>query len=143
MIKTIVLFALCFWGLKPNAVARLWETEQQLAARYGSSIKKVEQSPDGGKFYTYRFKEYNILVRIIGGISQNEYYTRQDGKPLNSGQRSFFLDENSFGQRWYVLWGFPIRLLGPKFIAISRTYNKVPGTNSPGLGSGRLAMHSE
>ncbi len=133
--RYILFFALLAFAVTRPAVARLWETEQQLQARYGPPIKKIENSPDGGKFYTYRFKEYNILVSIIGGKSENEFYVRQDRKPLTTTQITFFLLQISeaSGDRWWWDRRLPMKVLGQNWKAVSVDFNRVPTTDSPGV----------
>jgi hypothetical protein len=73
MLRAITLFtAAATVFVCRYAGACLWETKAELDARYGKPISTFDNAY--GKNYIYRFKQFQVLVTLLGGKSQSEVY---------------------------------------------------------------------
>ncbi|MEY2487368.1 MAG: hypothetical protein QOH39_3016 [Verrucomicrobiota bacterium] len=130
----IALFTLLSFALSSTGTARLWDTERQVEAQYGAAIEKTENDAEQGKLYTYRYKDFYVMVTFDDGKSQNELYIHQDQKtPFSSEEIEVFLDMNSFGQRWHKETEDPMWILGDGK-AMAAYYPHLGKSETPSLG---------
>jgi len=96
----------------PSADARLWETREQVEARYGKPLQLH------GDVATYNFQRFHVVVTFLNGQSQSELYYRSDNKylvPIEVGKLMEMNSRENYtwypGNRMFVLiprWpGFP------------------------------------
>jgi hypothetical protein len=89
----------------------LWETRAQIERRYGRSLEKFT-SDRGEEQRKYRYKQFFILVTLVGGKSEEEYYFHQDKTPFSQQEINSFLSMNSGGKPWQRTSKLPIWFFG-------------------------------
>jgi hypothetical protein len=65
----------------PSAGARLWDTREQVEARYGKPFR-VEGNQSQETVCTYNFQRFRVIVTFLKGQSQSELFYRSDNKYL-------------------------------------------------------------
>ena len=86
-----------------NVDARLWETKSQLDVRYG---KPAMSSRDAdGLTYVYKFNQFQVVVTLLDGKSQNEIYYHTNSSRLTPAEIEALLSFNALGNRWRVSEG--------------------------------------
>ena len=76
----------------------MWETRDQVDARYGKALRA---EPDGDfTVYTYAFLDFQILVTYLDGKSQSELYYHPDNRQLSSRDRDLILSLNASSGSW-------------------------------------------
>jgi len=71
-----ILLGLIAVTFLPSARGRLWETREQVEARYGKPLQVH------GDVATYNFQRFHVVVTFLNGQSQSELYYRSDNKYL-------------------------------------------------------------
>lgn len=90
----LLLIALLF---STTAFARIGETTEQLAKRYG---QPVEKSHSNGESRRYSFRGFTILVGLDQGISQCEVYLKADHSRMGEGEIRALLEANVGNSPW-------------------------------------------
>jgi len=99
--KRGILFALLVAAFATSVFAGLGETEDQVNARYGECVTKIENAPNLGRVYTYKHKNFYVIVIFADGKSQSEWYVHQDGTSrLSPAEIQELLEMNSLGGVW-------------------------------------------
>jgi hypothetical protein len=119
--------------LVSHAFARIGETEQQIEARYGKSIRTLE-SGNQPLTKAYRSSDLSIAVTYIDGVSQSEMFCKQDGSELSSNEIAVLLEANVAGSKWIEDPTIPV-VLGKQWKLESggRTAAFSRGQNGSGL----------
>jgi hypothetical protein len=87
------------------AQARLGETEEQCAARYGESLKTEKATPPDEKTAIHIKGEIGIVLSYYKGKVGAALYTRPDGKSLSANQVEILLDANKGEHEWKLVPG--------------------------------------
>src|ERR1700747_2481953 len=90
--------AIAFFLLVSPAFARIGETEQQIEARYGKSTLTVSTGNEPLQ-KVYQSSGLNITVTYLGGVSQREIFTKQDGSELSKIEIAILLEANTAGSK--------------------------------------------
>jgi hypothetical protein len=77
----IILIGVIAVTLLPSARGRLWETREQVAARYGKPIH-CDGDQNHGIVCTYNYQRFRVVVTFLDGKSQSELFYRADNKYL-------------------------------------------------------------
>jgi hypothetical protein len=87
-----------------TAQARLGETADQLATRYGQPLKETDQKGEGDKIaladVVFQKGGFEIDVTISDGISVSESYKKLNGDALTVEEVRILLSANSQGHGW-------------------------------------------
>jgi hypothetical protein len=101
----------------PNAKGRLWDTRDQVEARYGKPIH-CNGDQSHGIVCAYNYQRFHVVVTFLDGKSQSELFYRSDNKylvPFEVGKLMEMNPRENYtwypGNRMFVLiprWpGFP------------------------------------
>jgi hypothetical protein len=85
-----------------NAFARIGENEQQIATRYGTPTRTVNEPAlnAGGTTKMYKAAGLQIVVTFIGGLSEEEYYAKAHDAKLDRSKVETLLNSNAGGKQW-------------------------------------------
>ncbi|MCE0522490.1 MAG: hypothetical protein LV480_06225 [Methylacidiphilales bacterium] len=87
-----------------TARARLGETADQLAARYGQPLSEIDQKAEGGKLplalVTFQKNGFQINATLSDGVSVSESFKKVNGEALTLGEVRTLLTDNSEGSGW-------------------------------------------
>jgi hypothetical protein len=91
-------------GVTATARARLGETGDQLAARYGQPLSEVDQKAEEGQlalvFPIFQKNGFEIDASLSDGISVSESFKKLNGNALTIGETRILLTDNSQGHEW-------------------------------------------
>lgn len=91
-------------GATATAQARLGETPDQLAARYGQPLKEDDQKGENGKIplanVVFQKGGFEIDVTVSDGVSVAESFKKLNGDALTLGEVQTLLTANSQGFGW-------------------------------------------
>jgi hypothetical protein len=80
--------------------ARLGESPDRLAARYGAPVK-CENGVCGRDFqFTYKHGGFIIVVHFLDEKSQDESYSNENGEPLAADEIQSLMEINGRGGKW-------------------------------------------
>jgi len=83
--------------------ARLGETEEQIAKRYGEPVKKESDNLKEGAFKAfYEAHTYSIEVTFIDGLSALEYFKRDYEPKLTEEEITSLLQANCGSSKWVL-----------------------------------------
>jgi hypothetical protein len=91
--------AIALLMLVSAAFARIGETEQQIEARYGKTVRTLSKGNEPLQ-KDYRSSGLNIAVTYIDGVSQCELFRKQDESQLSKNEIALLLEANAAGSRW-------------------------------------------
>src|SRR5437899_8353913 len=101
---TFLVSALIF-VITVTAYARIGETEDAIAQRYGKPIILKDGYNARHKIGSYEFKNYAITVDFIDGRSAREYFKTKDRTPLSAEERQVILAANGDLNQWVLTAG--------------------------------------
>jgi hypothetical protein len=91
--------AIALLMLVSSAFARIGETEQQIEARYGKTIRTLSKGNQPLQ-KAYQSSGLDIAVTYIDGVSQSEFFSKQDKSELSKNEIALLLEANAAGSRW-------------------------------------------
>jgi hypothetical protein len=93
--KQLTLIIVVLVSASVSAFARIGDTKQQIEARYGKSIGTLSMGDEH-----YRSSGLDITVAYIDGVSQSEFFMKQDGSELSENEIAVLLEANVGGSKW-------------------------------------------
>lgn len=95
---------LLVWALLIQAIniahARIGETEQQIIARYGKSIKDIPSKGAREKYGAFVFNGFTIIVVFLDGVSQAESYSKDRDGEFSNDEIAALLKANAPAASW-------------------------------------------
>ena len=101
----IALFTFVFIaGVITTAHARLGDTPDQLAARYGQPLTEIDEKAEGTQIpvsnYVFQKGGFEIKVTVSNGVSAEESYKKLNGDTFTDAEIRTLLGANSQGSEW-------------------------------------------
>jgi hypothetical protein len=99
---TLKRLSFCLLLFSTSSFARIGENEQQIATRYGTPIRTVNEPAlnAGGTTKMYKAAGLEIVVTFIGGVSEQEYYAKAAQARLDRSEVQTLLDSNAGSKQW-------------------------------------------
>ena len=102
--RITVLTLVFIVGVTASAQARLGETRDQLAVRYGPPLSEVDQKAEAGQlplvFLIFQKNGFEIDATLSDGISVSELFKKLNRDALTIGETQILLTDNSQGHEW-------------------------------------------
>jgi hypothetical protein len=98
LVRATLIITLAALVFARSASACLWDTRPEVEKRYGKPIGSAETP--SGKSFTYKFKQFIVMVEFLDGRSQNEHYFRYDNKQITPEETQQLLSMNAREHTW-------------------------------------------
>ena len=92
-----IAIALCFLSLTTLASARIGETEEEIAARYGKPVADIPTQAFGN-VRGFKSNEYIVGVAFVNGVSNMEMFSKTDQSDMTATEIKNLLQANGPGE---------------------------------------------
>jgi hypothetical protein len=96
----IVLSLLLAITLSSHALGRLYETTDELVARYGNPTAKIPQAGSDLVRYEFNLKGFKVTAQVRNNRAYSIAYFKPDGSRLAPEEAAVFLAANANGHKW-------------------------------------------